>query len=178
MSIKEKSNISQSSGMTRRSFIGKTALITTAFTILPRSVLGGKGFVAPSDKLNIGCIGIGGKGKVDAEAMENENVVAICDVDEIHGSEIRKKYPKARFYQDFRILLEKEKNLDAITISTPDHTHAIIAFSAMQLGKHVFVQKPLTHTVYEARKLAKAAPPAIAPTIKMPTIRIRTVSRT
>ncbi len=157
MSKKDVSNTGIKSGMTRRSFIGRTALATTAFTILPRHVLGGQGFVAPSDKLNIACIGIGGKGESDAEAMENENVVALCDVDEIRGSETRLKYPNAKFYQDFRVLLEKEKNIDAITVSTPDHTHAIIAYTAMQLGKHVYVQKPLTHTVYEARKLAEAA---------------------
>ncbi len=144
-------------GISRRSFIGRTALATAAFTIVPRHVLGGQGFVPPSDKLNIACIGIGGKGKRDAEGVEHENIVALCDVDEIHGSETRKKYPKAKFYQDFRVLLEKEKNIDALTITTPDHTHAIIAYTAMQLGKHVYVQKPLTHTVYEARKLAKAA---------------------
>ncbi|MCB0730697.1 MAG: Gfo/Idh/MocA family oxidoreductase [Ignavibacteriae bacterium] len=132
-------------------------MATAAFTILPRHVLGGKGFVAPSDKLNIACIGIGGKGETDAEAMENENVVALCDVDEIRGAKTREKYPNARFYDDFRVLLDKEKNVDALTISTPDHTHAIIALSAIQLGKHVYVQKPLTHTVYEARKLAEAA---------------------
>lgn len=157
MSKKDASKEKTKSGMSRRSFIGRTALATTAFTILPRHVLGGKGFVAPSDKLNIACIGIGGKGTSDSAAMENENVVALCDVDEIRGSETREKYPEARFYEDFRVLFDKEKNIDAVTISTPDHTHAIIAYTAMQLGKHVYVQKPLTHTVYEARKLAEAA---------------------
>ncbi len=144
-------------GITRRSFIGRTALATATFTIIPRHVLGGKGYIAPSDKLNIACIGIGGKGVEDSEAMQNENVVALCDVDEIRGSETRLKYPNAKFYKDFRVLLDKEKNIDAITVSTPDHTHAIIAYSAITLGKHVYVQKPLTHTVYEARKLAQAA---------------------
>lgn len=153
----EESKNESKNGITRRSFIGRTAMATAAFTILPRHVLGGKGFVAPSDKLNIACIGIGGKGETDAEAMENENVVALCDVDEIRGAKTREKYPNARFYDDFRVLLDKEKNVDALTISTPDHTHAIIALSAIQLGKHVYVQKPLTHTVYEARKLAEAA---------------------
>ncbi len=157
MTKKEESKNEIKKGMTRRSFIGRTTLATAAFTILPRHVLGGKGFVAPSDKLNIACIGIGGKGKSDAAAMENENVVALCDVDDIRGSDTRLKYPDAKFYEDFRVLLDKEKNIDAVTVSTPDHNHAIIAYSAMQLGKHVYVQKPLTHTVYEARKLAKAA---------------------
>ncbi|MBK7979170.1 MAG: Gfo/Idh/MocA family oxidoreductase [Ignavibacteriae bacterium] len=132
-------------------------MATAAFTIIPRHVLGGKGFMAPSDKLNVACVGIGGKGVEDSEAMQNENVVALCDVDEIRGSETRMKYPNARYYKDFRIMLEKEKSIDAITVSTPDHTHAIIAYTAINLGKHVYVQKPLTHTVYEARTLAKAA---------------------
>ncbi len=144
-------------GISRRSFIGRTAMATAAFTIIPRHVLGGKGFMAPSDKLNVACVGIGGKGVEDSEAMQNENVVALCDVDEIRGSETRMKYPNARYYKDFRIMLEKEKSIDAITVSTPDHTHAIIAYTAINLGKHVYVQKPLTHTVYEARTLAKAA---------------------
>lgn len=157
MSKKEEPKNSNKKGITRRNFIGTTALATAAFTIIPRHVLGGQGFVAPSDKLNVACIGIGGKGESDSAAMENENVVALCDVDEIHGSKTREKYPKARFYQDFRKLFDKEKNIDAVTVSTPDHNHAIIAYTAMQLGKHVYVQKPLTHTVYEARKLAKAA---------------------
>ncbi len=157
MSKKEESKNESKTGMSRRSFIGKTTLATAAFSIVPRHVLGGKGFVPPSDKLNIACIGIGGKGKSDSEAMENENVVALCDVDDVRGKDIRKKYPDARFYEDFRVLFDKEKDIDAVTVSTPDHNHAIIALTAMQLGKHVYVQKPLTHTVYEARTLAKAA---------------------
>ncbi len=145
------------SGMTRRSFIGKTSLAAAAITIVPRHVLGGQGYKAPSDTLNVACIGIGGKGKSDSAAMENENVVALCDVDEIRGKDTRLKYPSARFYEDFRVLFDKEKNIDAVTISTPDHNHAVIALWAMQRGKHVYVQKPLTHTVKEARILAKAA---------------------
>lgn len=144
-------------GMTRRSFIGKTSLAAAAITIVPRHVLGGKGYKAPSDKLNIACIGIGGKGTTDSAAMEGENVVALCDVDEISGSETRLKYPNAKFYQDFRVLFDKEKNVDAVTVSTPDHNHAVIAMAAMKRGIHVYVQKPLTHTVEEARVLAKTA---------------------
>lgn len=148
---------STKSGMTRRNFIGKTSLAAAAITIVPRHVLGGQGYKAPSDTLNVACIGIGGKGKSDSAAMENENVVALCDVDEIRGKDTRLKYPSARFYEDFRVLFDKEKNIDAVTISTPDHNHAVIALWAMQRGKHVFVQKPLTHTVKEARILAEAA---------------------
>lgn len=146
-----------SSGMTRRSFIGKTSLAAAAITIVPRHVLGGKGYKAPSDTLNVACIGIGGKGTSDSAAMENENVVALCDVDDIRGKDTRIKYPNAKFYEDYRVLFDKEKNIDAVTISTPDHTHAVAAMRAIQRGKHVYVQKPLTHTVDEARKLAKAA---------------------
>ena len=143
--------------LSRREFIGKSALAAAGIMIIPRHVLGGKGYKAPSDTLNIACIGIGGRGKNDANAMSSQNVVALCDVDDIRGAEIRLKYPNARFYNDFRVLLEKEKNIDAVTISTPDHNHAVIAMMAMRRKKHVFVQKPLTHTVYEARMLAKAA---------------------
>lgn len=126
-------------------------------TIVPRNVLGGKGYKAPSDTLNIACIGIDGKGRSDIEQCATENIVALCDVDISAGKEVREEHPEANQYQDFRIMLEKEKDIDAVTISTPDHTHAVIAMAAMQLGKHVFVQKPLTKTVYEARKLEEAS---------------------
>lgn len=143
-------------GMSRRSFIGKTSLAAAAITIVPRHVLGGQGYTPPSDKLNIACIGIGGKGNSDSAAMAGENVVALCDVDDIRGAETRERYPNARFYEDFRVLFDKEK-VDACTISTPDHNHAVIAMAAMKRGIHVYVQKPLTHTVEEARVLAKTA---------------------
>lgn len=143
-------------GMSRRSFIGKTSLAAAAITIVPRHVLGGQGYTPPSDKLNIACIGIGGKGNSDSAAMAGENVVALCDVDDIRGAESRERYPNARFYEDYRVLFDKEK-VDACTISTPDHTHAVIAMAAMKRGIHVYVQKPLTHTVEEARVLAKTA---------------------
>jgi predicted dehydrogenase len=143
--------------LSRREFIGTAALASAAFTIIPRHVLGGPGYKAPSDTLNIGCVGISGKGTSDIQAVSTENIVALCDVDLALGTETRKIHPKANQYQDFRVMLEKEKNIDAITVSTPDHNHAVIAMAAMQRGKHVFVQKPLTATVTEARKLAEAA---------------------
>jgi predicted dehydrogenase len=117
--------------------------------------------------VNIGCIGVGGKGSSDIRSVSSENIVALCDVDrrqmaeflssEHNTPEQKVMYEKANKYQDFRVLLDKEKNIDAITVSTPDHTHAVIAMSAIQRGKHVFVQKPLTHTIKEARLLAQAA---------------------
>jgi predicted dehydrogenase len=171
MSAKRKSIISNGE-MSRRNFLGSAAAAAATITIVPRHVLGGPGFKAPSDKLNVACIGIGGKGFSDSLKMASENVIALCDVDEKragerytvdeqNGVKIRKNvpdsFPKAAFYKDFRKMLEKEKSIEAVTVSTPDHTHAVIAMMAIKMGKHVFVQKPLTHTVYEARMLAKAA---------------------
>ncbi len=144
----------------RREFIKKGALSAAAFYIVPRHVLG-KGFTAPSDKLNIAAIGAGGKGASDIwNAYNNgaENVVALCDVDWKVAEASVKRFPNAKRYQNYKEMLEKEgKNIDAVTISTPDHTHAVIAMAAMQAGKHVYVQKPLSHDIYEARMMTEAA---------------------
>ncbi len=148
----------EKSSISRRKFLGQATLATAAFTIVPRHVLGGKGYKAPSDTLNIACIGVGGKGYSDLHSVSSENIVALCDVDEERAALAFGEFPKAKKYFDFRRMLDKEhKHIDAVTVSTPDHTHAVAAMAAIQLGKHVFVQKPLTHTVYEARKLAEAA---------------------
>lgn len=144
--------------LSRREFIGASAMAVGAFTIVPRHVLGGPGYVAPSDKLNIACVGAGGKGESDIAAVSSENLVAFCDVDDVKAAETYKKFPNVKTYKDFRVMLEEhEDDIDAVTVSTPDHTHAIVAMTAIRMGKHVFVQKPLTHTIYEARQLAKAA---------------------
>ncbi len=131
-----------------------------AFTIVPRHVLG-KGHVAPSDKLRIAGIGAGGKGESDlAEFSKSPNVeiVALCDVDDRSSAKTRGLHPNAKYYKDFREMLDKEhKNIDACSISTPDNTHAVATIAAMQLGKHVYTQKPLTHDIYEARILTEAA---------------------
>ncbi|MGM0466951.1 MAG: Gfo/Idh/MocA family protein, partial [Acidobacteriota bacterium] len=142
--------------LTRREFIGRSAATAAGFMIIPRHVLGGAGYKAPSDTLNIGCIGVGGKGSSDIRSVSTENIVALCDVDgrqmadflasEHNTPEQKAMYEKANKYKDFRVLLDKEKNLDAVTVTTPDHTHAVIAMNAIRRGKHVFVQKPLTHT--------------------------------
>ena len=132
-----------------------------SFTIVPRSVLGGKGFIAPSDKLNIAAIGAGGKGQVNINHAYNEgtdNIVALCDVDDRRSIKMREKFPKAKYYRDYRRLLEKEnKDIDAVLISTPDHMHAIMAMACMENGKHIYVEKPLTHDIQEARMLTEAA---------------------
>jgi predicted dehydrogenase len=144
----------------RRKFIQTGAMGLAAFTIVPRHVLG-KGHVAPSDKLRIAGIGAGGKGESDiAEFSKSPRVeiVALADVDDRSAAKTRGLHPNAKYYRDFREMLEKEhKNIDACSISTPDHTHAVATLAAMQLGKHVYTQKPLTHDIYEARILTEAA---------------------
>ena len=142
--------------ISRRDFIHGVAA-ATPFTIVPRHVLGGTGYTSPSDKLNIACIGVGGIGIRDVHSCSSENIVALCDVDDMRAAESFKKFPKAKKYRDYRKMLEKQKDIDAVTVSIPDHSHAAAAMMAIQMGKHVFVQKPLTHTIYEARKLTQAA---------------------
>ncbi len=143
----------------RRSFIKKSAVAFAGISIVPRHVLG-QGYIAPSDQLNIGVIGGGGKGYGDAVNAWNKgasNIAAICDIDWDMASKAFKKFPKAKKFKDFRKMLDQMKDIDAVTISTPDHTHAVAAMAAMKLGKHVYVQKPLTHSIYEARVLTEAA---------------------
>ncbi|REA62461.1 gfo/Idh/MocA family oxidoreductase [Dyadobacter luteus] len=147
--------------VTRRDFLQKTtAAAIGSFFIVPRHVLG-KGFRAPSDKLNIAAVGIGSKGFSDITNAYNkgaENVVALCDVDWNLGQKCFDKFPDAKKFKDFRKMLdEMDKDIDAVTVSTPDHTHAVIAMAAMARGKHVYVQKPLTHNIHEARVLTEAA---------------------
>ena len=148
-------------GFSRREFIRNTALTAAGFIILPRHVLGGKGFVAPSDRLTIAGIGVGGKGESDIANFFKSgkaDIAFLCDVDDRRAATTVKNFPKAKYYKDWREMLDKEsKHFDAVSVSTPDHNHAIAAYSAMQLGKHVYVQKPLTHDVYEARLLTDAA---------------------
>jgi len=143
---------------TRRSFLEKSAL-AGSFYIVPRHVLG-KGFRAPSDQLNIAGVGINGKGMSDVNNAYNEgvnNIAALCDVDLTRAKPLFDKFAKAGRYQDWRVMLEKEKGIDAVTISTPDHNHAAIAMAAMQLGKHVYVQKPMAHNIFEVRTMTEAA---------------------
>jgi predicted dehydrogenase len=142
--------------ISRRDFLG-TAAAVAAFSIVPRHVLGGPRHIAPSEKLNIAGIGVGGQGGRDLNQAGDENVVALCDVDLNNIGLMTRRFPKAKIYQDFRELLEQQQDLDAVIIGTPDHTHAIIAMAAMQAGKHVYCEKPLCHDVFEARALAKAA---------------------
>ncbi len=140
----------------RRRFLAETAT-AAVITIVPREVLGGPGRTAPSEKLNIAGIGVGGMGKNNLRQLESENIVALCDVDHEYAAKTFERYPKAKIYTDFRKMLDKQKDIDAVVIATPDHTHAVISMEAMRRGKHVYCQKPLTHDIYESRMLAKAA---------------------
>jgi len=141
----------------RRDFAQKSALLAGAISIVPRHVLGGPRHTAPSDKLNIAGIGVGGMGFSNLRSLESESIVALCDVDLDYASETVNHFPDAALYTDYRQMLDQQKDLDAVVIATPDHTHAVISLAAMQAGKHVFCQKPLTHDVYEARLLAQVA---------------------
>jgi predicted dehydrogenase len=115
------------------------------------------GGTPPSEKLNVAGIGVGGMGKSNLKNLSDENIVAICDVDEKYAGKVFDEYPQAKKYSDFRKMLEKQKEIDAVVVATPDHTHAVISMMAMKMGKHVYCQKPLTHSVYEARMLTEAA---------------------
>ena len=144
--------------ISRRDFI-KGSLGTAAFMMVPNSVLGSRyGHVAPSDKLNIAGIGVGGMGRRNLHNMNTENIVALCDVDWKYADKTFKDYPNAKRYKDWRKMFdEMGKDIDGILVATPDHTHAVVAAHAITMGKHTYVQKPLTHSVYEARLLAKLA---------------------
>ena len=147
----------QEKQMSRRDFVGAAAA-AAAFTVVPRHVLGGAGQTAPSEKLNIAGIGVGGRGSSNLRALEGENIVALCDVDWTRARGTFRRYPDAKKYHDFREMLEKEdKNIDAVVVATPDHLHAAASMAAIKRGKHVYCEKPLTHSVYEARTLAEAA---------------------
>jgi hypothetical protein len=141
--------------MTRRQFLYSSAVATaaTALSVRARSTRS----VSPNSKLNIGFVGIGSKGGGDLQQCSGENVVALCDVDANTLARAHERHPSANTYKDFRKMLETEKTLDAIVIATPDHLHATIAAAAMKMGKHIYCQKPLTQTVYEARLLRRLA---------------------
>lgn len=141
----------------RRSFLKTAALAGSSFWITDR--LPGRDPVRRGrlDKLNVAVIGCGGKGYSDAKACAGENIVALCDVDQQRAAKLWSEFESARKYHDFREMLDREGDLDAVVISTPDHTHAVAATRAMQRGLHVFCQKPLTHSVEEARVLAMLA---------------------
>jgi predicted dehydrogenase len=159
-------------GMNRRAFVKGAAAMAAGVTILPRHVLGGPGFIAPSDTVNVAAVGAGGMGASNMNALHSQNIVAIADVDFEHvaqsfvgrdGStrdnrrELKEAYDKAARFTDWRRMLDEVPDIDAVVVATPDHNHAIVANTAMTMGKHVYVQKPLTWSVAEARTLQKTA---------------------
>ncbi len=145
--------------LSRRDFLSKTAAISAGFTILPSKVVSGLGHKAPSDKLNVAGVGVGGRGSSMLRALEeDENIVALCDVDWRYSKGVFERYPDAEKYWDWRVMYDEMiDDIDAVIVATSDHTHAAVAAHAMTLGKHVYVEKPLTHTVYESRLLTKLA---------------------
>jgi predicted dehydrogenase len=143
--------------MNRRQFL-KYSTVAVSAAALPAFAQSTGRKVSPNEKLNIAVIGCGGKGSSDLQfCAKTENIVALCDVSENSAARARQNFPNAKFYKDYRELLDKEKSLDAVDVATPDHMHAVIAGSAIKMGKHVYCQKPLTHDVYEARLLRDLA---------------------
>ena len=143
--------------ITRRRFLGGTAFSAATFMILPGSVLGLRGGTSANGKLNLAGIGIGGQGGNDIGAMAGENIVALCDVDQSYAAPIFKKYPDAKKFTDFRRMLDEMKEIDGVVVGTPDHLHAFATMEAVRRGKHVYCEKPLTHSVWEARQVSEAA---------------------
>ena len=141
--------------ISRRRFVGAAASTAIAFNVVPGRVLGKD---APSNKLNLAIIGAGGQGGYSLKNTTSENLVAIADVDKVRSAKTVKKNPKARFFTDFRVMLDKmARDIDAVMVCTPDHNHCIAATAAMERGKHVYCEKPLAHSVYETRKMTEAA---------------------
>ncbi len=164
------------SDLSRRDFVSNSSKLAMGAMIVPRHVLGGPGYQAPSDTLNVAIVGAGGMGGENAQELGTENIVAVCDIDHQlvakrveersvdgegkpreEGVRWKEQYQSAAKYADFRVMLEQQPDIDAVVIATPDHAHAVIAAACMREGKHVYVQKPLTYTVHEARLLQKLA---------------------
>ena len=163
--------------VSRREFVSDAGRLALGAMIVPRHVLGGPGFVAPSDTLNYAVVGFGGMGSNNAQELsKTENLIAVCDVDWAYaegkvagmladrngrarpeGVKLQSQFVKAKRYEDFREMLDREKGIDGVIVATPDHLHAVVAKAAMDRGKHVYVQKPLTYSVHEARVLRETA---------------------
>ncbi len=143
---------------TRRRFLRTAATAAAAFTIVPRHVLGGKGYKAPSDTLNIAAIGAGGKATSTLQHLMTENIIALCDVDDSRAKESRERFPEATYDRDFRVMLDKYgKDIDAVIVTTPDHMHATAGLAAMDMNKHLYIEKPLARTISEVRALTEMA---------------------
>lgn len=148
----------QATKLSRRTLLRRSALTGAAFQIVPGYVLGLNGQTPPSGKLNVAGIGVGGMGGSNiGQCAKNDNIVALCDIDKNYAAKTFQAYPSAKTYTDYRTMLDQQKDIDAIVIATPDHTHAPIAMACMRAGKHVYVQKPMAYSVGEARAMTEAA---------------------
>ena len=147
--------IEEKESNSRREFIKKSIVGLTAMSVLPSNILSGMKHSSPGDKLNIAAIGVGGIGFQNLNNLKDENIVALCDVDWDYGQKAFRRWGSAARYKDYRVMLEKEKNIDAVLIAAPDHIHASAALAAMQLQKHVYVQAPMAHSVSEVRRLVE-----------------------
>lgn len=144
--------------ISRRSFLMGTAATVATWTVSGNAAGAGKRRVSPNERLNIVVIGCGGRGAANLNGVASENIVALCDVDEGRAAESFSKFRKAKKYHDFRKMLEEMyKEIDAVVVSTPDHTHALAGVMAMKMGKHCYCEKPLAHSVYECRVMAEVA---------------------
>ena len=144
--------------ISRRGFLQSAAASAAVFHVIPGSALGLNGATPPSERLNVAAIGAGGQGGSDIRQFKNENVVALCDVDWRQAAGTFNDFPQAKQYKDFRIMLqEMDAAIDAVVVGTPDHVHALATIMALKMGKHVYCEKPLTHSVWEARQVANAA---------------------
>ena len=151
-------NKSKNVNKSRRDFLKKSSVAFLGVSILPSHVIAGLGHTPPSDKLNVAGIGIGGMGRNNLSNIKNQNIVALCDVDWTYAKRCFDDYPGIKKFKDYRVMLDKMENqIDAVVIATPDHTHYVSAADSMKRGMHVYVQKPLTHSVWESRELTRLA---------------------
>jgi predicted dehydrogenase len=144
-----------SNRLTRRQMLRNTSLAGVGMLLASGR---GRGQDSPNEKLNIACIAAGGRGAANLKSVSSENIVALCDVDERRAAKSFETYPKAKKYFDYRKLLdERDEEIDAVVVSTPNHVHAPASVTAMRRGKHCYCEKPLTHSVYESRVMAQVA---------------------
>jgi predicted dehydrogenase len=146
------------SSLTRRRFLQGAGAGLAALPLLPARLLGGPRPGPAAEKINVACIGVGGRGRASVDAMSGENILGLCDVDDRQAGDAYTKYPQAKRYRDYRKMLDElDKSIEAVTIGIPDHSHAAAAMEAMRRGKHVYCEKPLAHSIGEVRTLMKAA---------------------
>jgi predicted dehydrogenase len=141
----------------RRRFLSTGVAAYASVQVLPGRVLGLDGNKPANSRLNLAGVGVGGQGFGDINQFKDDNIAALCDVDDHYAAKAFEKFPTARRWRDYRRMLEEQKDLDGVVVATPDHLHACVSMHAMRLGKHVYCEKPLTHSVWEAAQLTAAA---------------------